>query len=201
MTILKRQLRAVKHYFLRLKLQHQYRSLKLGHNTVIRNCHFGFHNIVYDNTLLYNVSVDDYSYIGGESHLNNVTIGKFCSIGPEVRIGLGRHPLQLKSTFPGFYTSSDYYGVKQEYKNDEPAYERIIIGHDVWIGTRAMILDGVTVGTGAVIAAGAVVTKNVPPYAIVGGVPAKIISFRFSEVEIDSLLKSQWWDDKKYMKK
>ncbi len=201
MTILKHQLRAIKHCFLRLKLLHQYQSLRLGHNTVIRNCCFGFHNIVYDNTILYDVSIDDFSYIGGESRLNNVRIGKFCSIGPEVRIGLGKHPLRLKSTFSGFYTSGDYYGVKQEYKNDEPAYERIIIGHDVWIGARAMILDGVTVGTGAVIAAGAVVTKNVPPYAIVGGVPAKIISYRFSENEIDKLLRSEWWNDKKYLRK
>lgn len=200
MTILARQLRAAKNLVLRLKLKHQNKSLSLGNNTIIRNCRFGFHNIVYDNTLLYNVSVDDYSYIGGDSRLSNVSIGKFCSLGPELRIGLGRHPLRLKSTFPGFYTSGGYYGVKQEYKNDEPAYERIIIGHDVWIGARAMILDGVTVGTGAVIAAGAVVTKDVPPYAIVGGVPAKIISFRFSEDEIEKLLKSEWWNDTKYMR-
>ncbi|MDE6871395.1 MAG: CatB-related O-acetyltransferase [Bacteroidales bacterium] len=132
----------------------------------------------------------------------NAVIGKFCSIGPEVLIGgLPSHPLNLKSTFPGFYQKdSSFYGVEPEYEYNEPEFKQVTIGNDVWIGARAMILDGVCVGDGAVIGAGAVVTKDVPPYAIVGGVPAKIIKFRFAEPEILDMLKSQWWNDPKYIR-
>lgn len=85
-----------------------------------------------------------------------------------------------------------------EYTFDLKEHNEVKIGNDVWIGTRAMILDGITIGDGAVIGAGAVVTKNVPPYAIVGGVPAKIIKYRFSQDKINELLASQWWNDPKY---
>lgn len=177
---------------------HNNKTLKIGRSKVY-NCKFGFHNIVYDNTVLVNVTVGDYSYIGGDSKIHNATIGKFCSLGPDLRIGLGRHPLKLRSTFPGFYSNkSDYYGLKKEYDNNEPEYLPVIIENDVWIGTRATILDGVSIGNGAVVGAGSLVTKNVPPYAIVGGVPAKIIGYRFSELEIKDLLENQWWNDPKY---
>jgi len=85
---------------------------------------------------------------------------------------------------------------RQEYR--DPEFKKVTIGNDVWIGTRALIMDGVTVGDGAVIGAGAVVTKDVPPYAIVGGVPAKIIKYRFSEKKISQMLELQWWNDTKY---
>ena len=181
-------LQILKHICIRQRYKYRNPTLKLGRNSLAYNTTFGFHNIVYDNTLLINVSVDDFTYIGGESKISNATIGKFCSFGPEIRIGLGRHPLYLKSTFPGFYSNNRYYGVDKEYDNNEPEHLPVIIGNDVWVGTRAMILDGVSIGDGAVIAAGAVVTKDVPPYAIVGGVPAKIIKFRFDDKEIKRLL-------------
>ena len=73
-------------------------------------------------------------------------------------------------------------------------YETVTIGHDVWIGTRAIVLDGITVGNGAVIAANSVVTKDVPPYAIVAGVPAKIIKYRFNDDKINKLNDSKWWE-------
>lgn len=168
----------------------------------IRNCIFGYHNRVYNDSILCNVSLGDYSYVGGNCKIMNSTIGKFCSIGPSVWIGgLPSHPLNLKSTFPGFYQkNSNYYGVEPEYEYTESEFRPVIIGNDVWIGARAMIMDGVTVGDGAVIAAGAVVTKDVPPYAIVGGVPARIIKYRFSEKRIQEMQDSMWWNDKKYVK-
>ncbi len=178
------------------------KGLKLPYTTIARNCSFGYHNLIYGKSLLYNVRLEDYTYVGGECKVMNAVIGKFCSIGPEVLIGgLPSHPLNLKSTFPGFYQKdSSFYGVEPEYEYNEPEFKQVTIGNDVWIGARAMILDGVCVGDGAVIGAGAVVTKDVPPYAIVGGVPAKIIKFRFAEPEILDMLKSQWWNDPKYIR-
>lgn len=172
------------------------------YSSTIRYCSFGYHNIIYDNSILYRTVLGDYSYVGGDCKVMNSTIGKFCSIGPSVWIGgLPSHPLHCKSTFPGFYQKdSSFYGVKPEYEYNEPEFKQVKIGNDVWIGARAMIMDGVTVGDGAVIAAGAVVTKDVPPYAVVGGVPAKIIKYRFSEQKIQEMLDSQWWDDSKYKK-
>ena len=113
-----------------------------------------------------------------------VYIGKFCSIAPNVNIGPIEHPLKYSSTYPmstfGFLPEQEYLPVK--------------IGNDVWIGINAVILKGVTIGDGAVIASGAVVTKDVLPYTIVGGVPAKIIRFRFSEEIISELLRIKWWN-------
>lgn len=197
--ISKSLLEKIKHSYLRIRCKQKNPSLKLGNGSLAYNTIFGHHNIVYNNTLLINVKVDDYTYIGGESKIQNTSIGKFCSLGPELRIGLGRHPIHLKSTFPGFYSDNHgYYGVDKEYNNEESSYLPVKIGNDVWIGTRAMILDGVTIGDGAIVAAGAVVTKDVPPYAIVGGVPAKIIKYRFDKHEIGRMLETKWWNNEKY---
>lgn len=103
-------------------------------------------------------------------------IGSYCSIAPEVMFVLNNeHPTSLISTFP-FKTK-----VLQKSNPEALSKGGIKVGDDVWIGVRAIILDGVTIGQGAVIAAGAVVTKDVPPYAIVGGCPAEVIKFRFDE--------------------
>lgn len=162
------------------------------HNTV-----FGKNNIIYDNTTIVNSQVGDYTYIGGSNKIQYAIIGKFCSIGPEVRIGLGIHPTNLKSTYPGFYTRSEYYRVEKLYDFNGEEYKQVEIGNDVWIGARATILDGVKIGDGAIVAAGAVVAKDVPPYAIVGGVPAKVIKYRFDENRIEELLAEQWWNNTK----
>lgn len=170
-------------------------TLKLGRAVKITKSQLGKHVIIYGNTTVLMSKINSYSYIGGSSKVSRTTIGKFCSIGENVRIGLGKHPLSCQSTYPGFYTNNfDLYGIKKEYDCPISEYEEITIGNDVWIGTSAIILDGVNIGDGAVIAAGAVVTKDVPPYAIVAGVPAKIIKYRFSEEKILHLLKEKWWD-------
>jgi len=152
------------------------------------NCH------VLENSLVLNSSIQSFSYIGKNSIVHNVKIGSYCSIANDVFIGVGTHPMEYFATSPLFYRVNNVFGyslIERDYKFEE--YQEIIIGNDVWIGARVIILDGVTVGDGAIIAANAVVTKDVPPYAIVGGVPAKIIRYRFSPEKVEKLLSLQWW--------
>ena len=185
----------IKYILQKRKTKKNNKSLRIGYMSFCYNSSFGLNNIVYENTQIINTKVGDYTYIGGSNKIQNATIGKFCSIGSEVLIGLGIHPTNLKSTYPGFYTNSEYYRVNKEYEFNGDEYKQVNIGNDVWIGTRATILDGVNIGDGAIIATGAVVTKDVPPYAIVGGVPATVIKYRFTEERIKELLNELWWDN------
>lgn len=152
-----------------------------------------------DNVTIYgNTQIGKFSYINvGCVVYSNVTIGRFCSIGRSVEIGLARHPSQFLSTHPfqcNHNLFARYPGYADINKKDWVFHPETIVGHDVWIGAKVGIASGVTIGTGSIIAAGAIVTKDVPPYAIVGGVPAKVIKMRFSKDIIEKLLKYQWWD-------
>jgi acetyltransferase-like isoleucine patch superfamily enzyme len=119
-------------------------------------------------------------------------IGKYCSIARNVRIVAGGiHPVDWVSTYP-FRAKFDLPG---KFEDGIPASKgNIVIGNDVWLGAKVTILSGVTIGDGAVIGAGSLVNKDVPPYAIVGGLPAKLIRYRFSDEVIKSLLDIKWWD-------
>ena len=150
---------------------------------------------VLKNCVINNVILGSYSYIGKNCLVQNVKIGKFCSIANDVIIGLGKHPIKNFSTSPIFYRKKNTLGINLVKENlDFNQYEETIIENDVWIGARAIILDGVKIGNGVVVAAGAVVTKDIPDYAVVGGVPAKIIKYRFSQTKMEYLLKHSWWD-------
>ena len=132
-------------------------------------------------------SVGSYTYIGCFCYVTATQIGRYVSIGNNVSIGQGEHLLTHISTSALFY--------------DNP-YQTLTakpcqIGHDVWIGVDAIILRGVKIGTGAVIAANAVVTHDVPPFAIVAGVPARLLRYRFDETTRDRLLASAWWEHDK----
>lgn len=143
-----------------------------------------------------NLKIDEFTYYGKNCQFGNVTIGKFCSIASNVSIGLGIHPTnEFISTFPAFF-SKENSGCKISFVEDNLFEELkpVYIGHDVWIGTKAIVLDGITVGNGAIIGAGAVVTKNIPAYAIAVGVPAKVIKYRFSKEKIALLEDFKWWD-------
>lgn len=137
-------------------------------------------------------SVGRYSYCGSILAINPpyCKIGSFCSIANEVKIGVSEHPTHFLSTSPYFYKKLGF----REMDKEMNFVKEVVIGNDVWIGQSAFIKGGVTIGDGAVIGAYAVVTKDVPPYAIVGGSPAKIIKYRFSEEIRKELLVLKWWD-------
>ena len=138
------------------------------------------------------------SYAGKSCNINYAKIGRYTCIGPNVRTTSGTHPLDYVSMHPAFFSLRKQAGFT--YVSEQKCNENIddsyhtIIGNDVWIGDSALLMEGVKIGDGAVVAAGAVVTKDVPPYAVVGGVPAKVIRYRFSEEVIEKLLKIKWWD-------
>jgi virginiamycin A acetyltransferase len=149
---------------------------------------------IYDFARVTSTTIGLNSYVAAKSAVHNCTIGRFCSIGPEVMIGLGIHPTgNMVSTHPSFYSSRNpTVSYRKDLSLEE--YKPVIIGNDVWVGARAIILDGVTIGDGAVIGAGAVVTKNVEPYTIMGGVPARLIRRRFTQEQADALITFGWWN-------
>lgn len=147
--------------------------------------------------ILDKVNISDFSYISNNSAISNVAIGKFCSISSNVQIGLGPHPSRVfVSTYPAFYSDKNP-GCPITFRDDkifDDSAPKTVIGDDVWIGANVIIPGGIHIGTGAIVAGGAVVVKDVPPYAVVGGNPARIIRYRFSEEQIKSLLASEWWN-------
>lgn len=139
-------------------------------------------------------SIGSYTYIGNNVMLINCsTIGSFCSISHNVKIGLDNHALDYISTSPVVYSKSRGWIDKTSFEFEKS----VIIGNDVLISANAMVMSGITIGTGAVIGAGAFVNKDVPPYAIVAGIPARIIRYRFDEKTIERLLSSKWWEKSK----
>lgn len=162
---------------------------------------FEGYNTVYADAELSNCEVGRGTYISRRCVLLSTKIGRFCSIGEEVKVVEGDHPLNgALSTHPAFYSTACQAGFtfsETSRFSDVKWAEKghlCVIGSDVWIGDRAMLLNGVKVGDGAVIAAGAVVTKDVEPYTIVGGVPAKPIRKRFDDETIERLLRERWFD-------
>lgn len=150
---------------------------------------------IWRHAVLFHSSVDDYSYIGLKTRFIYAHCGKFCSIAGDCAIGMGTHSLNYKSTSPIFTSPNNGIGLKWTEKSCFDEYKEVHIGNDVWIGQRVMIMGGVCIGDGAVVGAGAVVTHDVPPYAIVAGVPARIIRYRFDEQTIAKLLKEKWWNN------
>lgn len=170
-------------------------AAKIGENVV-----FEGKNSIGAGTVLFNTYLGYGSYVCDESNVSNCKIGRFCSVSNNVLRASGKHPIDFVTTHPAFYSKEHPCGLSyvgtDKFKETvylEKAYQ-VQIGNDVWIGTGAILLDGVTIGNGAIVAAGAVVNKDVPPYAVVGGVPAKIIKYRFSEEIVKKLEESRWWE-------
>ena len=152
-------------------------------------CYMGKGNRICNGVFLHEMtSIGSYNYIGHYTMTANAEIGSYCSIASGVKIGQSDHDLSCVST------STHIYGPKHGITDHNDCAKKAVICNDVWIAANAVIKQGVTVGTGAVIGAGAVVTKDVPPYAIVAGVPAKVIRYRFDDETIKMLLDSKWWE-------
>lgn len=166
-------------------------GVTVGDDTTIARCKVG-NNVAFNRRSYINdSSIGAFSYSGSNTTINFSSIGKFCSLARNVDIGGFDHDYRKVTTMPMFR-------FKQLSSGDNPDVgeekELCKIGNDVWIAAGTQILHKVSIGDGAVIGGGAVVTKNVPPYAIVAGVPAKIINFRFDEKTIAELLEIKWWD-------
>lgn len=151
-----------------------------------KKCGFGTHVRIAKNCEIWGGWIGDYTYVGNYTVIDYAIIGKYCSIGQRCSIGGWEHDYKKFSTNPRIYR--EIFG---ESYSDQ--VQQVVIGNDVWIGDNAIILKG-NIGDGVIIGAGAVVTKDVPPYAIVVGNPAHIIKYRFDEETIKKLLDSKWWD-------
>lgn len=138
--------------------------------------------------------IGDFSYVGPNSWVVDAEIGKFCSIAPNCKIGLATHTTRFLSTSPIFTEAHNGTGFSWTARNSVQPTKRVRVGNDVWIGERVLVVGGVNIGNGAIVGAGAIVTKDVPAYAIVAGVPAKILRYRFDAETIAQLEKSAWWN-------
>lgn len=188
-------------YKQKLKMTHQLQYGK--HTSISKSCTFEGYNRVLSYCELNNTSMGYASFTGGHCYFLNTKIGRFCSIGDYVSVVVGQHPTsKYVCNHPAFYSLRKQVGFtyadKQTFEDikylDENSKTIVSIGDGVWIGNNAIILNGLTIGEGAIIAAGSVVTKNVAPYEIVGGVPAKKIKDRFTEDQKEFLLKYKLYE-------
>lgn len=162
----------------------------------LRDCELGRYTEVGARTILLEVGMGDYSYVVNDAQITYTTIGKFCSIAAMTRINPGNHPMhratqahftyRASAYFPGESDDAEFFAWRRQH--------HVHIGHDVWIGHGAVVLPGRNIGIGAVVAAGAIVTKDVPAYTIVAGNPARPIKRRFPEAVADRLADLAWWD-------
>lgn len=137
--------------------------------------------------------VGEYTRIRHFATLHYAKVGKFSTISKSARIGIGQHPTNMISTNLIFYKKNP---ITEKWVRpiDFAEYEPINIGNDVWIGEGALIMGGVTIGDGAIVGARSVVHRDIPPYAIATGLPARVVKYRFDDETIEYLLNLKWWD-------
>lgn len=169
---------------------------RIHDNAVVESCQLGPYSEIYSFTNLIETTVGAYSYIENYSQAIYSHIGKFCAIAAQVRINAVNHPMRRACQSNLSYRSSKFFvGETDDLEFFEARRKsRVTIGNDVWIGHGAIILPGTRIGTGAVVAAGAIVTKDVGDYEIVAGNPARVIRRRFSADIAAHLLEIAWWD-------
>ncbi len=179
-------------------------SSLFGHNSIgdfstVRQCELGKHVSIQRNCDLLRVNVGDFSIVEKNAVIHDVKIGKFCEISWHCSIGGDNHNYKLPTIHHWYWNKS--FGFEEEpgaigganFMN-KIQNEECVIGNDVWIGSGVTVNRKVHVGNGAILASGTVVTKDVPDYAIVGGVPGKVIKYRFDESTIKRLLDIEWWN-------
>lgn len=164
-------------------------------NVVVYDSHFGRYTEIGANSGVVETTFDDYSYTAGDNQIIYAEVGKFSNIASHVRINPGNHPMERVTLHHMTYRRALYgFGEDDQAFFDWRRSHKCVIGHDTWLGHGVIVMPGVSVGTGAVVGSGAVVTKDIPPYMIAVGVPAKVMRPRFPEPIIEALLRIAWWD-------
>lgn len=169
------------------KIRDKVYSLTIG--ATIINSKIGYKAFVSKNAFISNSVIGDYTSVGRNTTIVHTQLGKYCSISWNVTIGATQHPLQRISSHAFPYIKR--FGFVE---TDNRFTSKTSIGNDVWFGANSIVLPNISIGNGAVVGAGSVVTKDVPDFAIVAGIPAKIIKFRFGEEQVTALNAIQWWN-------
>lgn len=195
-------IREIYYFFIKIYFSIRFRNIRIGFRAKVDPHSFfhGYNSIEHHS--FFSGEIGRCSYIGENSHIIG-KIGSYCSIAGNVNFVTLTHPVeQYVSTSPCFYSTRKQCGmsyVKMDSFNENPTLDglkhSITVGNDVYIGFGATIIGPVRIGDGSVIAANATVTKDVEPYSIVGGVPARIIRYRFTKDIIEKLKERQWWNN------
>lgn len=162
----------------------------------VRNCSLGAFVEIGEGAIVADTTMGDYSYTGRYSDIAHSVLGKFVNVAAFTRLNPGEHPYHRASLHHFMYRASYYWPDEEDEKAvfDWRRSRPVRVGHDSWIGHGAVIMKGVTIGDGAIIGAQSVVTKDVPPYAVVAGAPARLIKWRHPRAVADRLQALAWWD-------
>ena len=165
---------------------------RIDNDSIILNSVIGANCDIEKRNLIRAAMIGDMTYTGADTSIMWAEVGKYCCISRLVDIGGNEHNYHAVSMMPDYRVMNRLCGKIRKHPDEEP----VRIGNDVWIGQGVSVVrkEGLTVGDGAVLGAGAVITKSIPPYAVAAGVPARVIRYRFPEEQIEKLLEIRWWD-------